>query len=92
MSDTISRDAAIRALIQAHEETGVKTAQAIRIIREQPDTEPEIVRCKDCKWFDMSDIAGTIEPICYRCKRFARTYRRRDDFCSYGERREEAKK
>lgn len=34
MSDMISRDAAIRALVQAHEETGVKTAQAIRIIRE----------------------------------------------------------
>lgn len=49
----------------------------------------ELVRCKDCKWFDMSDIAGTIEPICYRCKRFARTYRYADDFCSYGERRKE---
>ena len=36
MSDMISRDAAIRALVQAHEETGVKTAQAIRIIRELP--------------------------------------------------------
>ena len=47
-----------------------------------------VVRCKDCKWFDMSDIAGTIEPICYRCKRFARTYRYAEDFCSYGERKE----
>lgn len=41
MSDMISRDAAIRALVQAHEETGVKTAQAIRIIRELPAAEPE---------------------------------------------------
>ena len=48
----------------------------------------ELVRCKDCKWFDMSDISGTIEPITYRCKRFARTYRYAEDFCSYGERKD----
>ena len=52
MSDMISRDAAIRALVQAHEETGVKTAQAIRIIRELPAAEPETVRCEDCQWSD----------------------------------------
>lgn len=48
----------------------------------------EVVRCRDCKYFDMSDIGGTIEPITYRCKRFARTYRYAEDFCSYGERKE----
>lgn len=39
--DTISRQAAIEALVKLHAETGVKTAQAIRIIRELPAAEPE---------------------------------------------------
>ena len=48
MSDMISRDAAIRAMVQAHEETGVKTAQAIRIIRELPTADVE--ERKKGKW------------------------------------------
>lgn len=48
----------------------------------------QVVRCKDCKWFNMSDIGGTIPPIVYRCKRFARTYREAEDYCSYGERKD----
>ena len=41
MKDLISRQKEIEALIQLHAETGVKTAQAIRIIRELPAAEPE---------------------------------------------------
>lgn len=39
--DTISRQAAIDALVKLHAETGVKTAQAIRVIRELPPADPE---------------------------------------------------
>lgn len=36
MSELISRDDAIKALLELHVETGVKTANAIRILRELP--------------------------------------------------------
>ena len=35
----IDQDATIRALAQLHEETGVKTAQAIRVVREMPEAD-----------------------------------------------------
>lgn len=35
----IDQDATIRALVQLHEETGVKTAQAIRVVREMPEAD-----------------------------------------------------
>jgi len=35
----INQDATIRALVQLHEETGVKTAQAIRVVREMPEAD-----------------------------------------------------
>ena len=82
MSDTISRDAAIRALIQAHEETGVKTAQAIRIIREQPDAEPEIVRCKNCQWWDRRINPKSENRRCFSLGRWTAG----EWFCADGER------
>lgn len=48
-----------------------------------------VIRCKDCKWFDTSDISGTVEPIGYRCKKVARLWREPDDFCKGAERKEE---
>lgn len=48
----------------------------------------ELIRCKDCRWYDTSDISGTVEPICYRCKRVARLWREPDDFCKGAERKE----
>ena len=44
----IDQDATIRALVQLHEETGVKTAQAIRVVREMP--EADVVEHKKGKW------------------------------------------
>ncbi len=49
-------------------------------------TVEETIRCEDCKWFDISEPSGTVEPIGFRCKRksiFVDT----DDFCKYGEMR-----
>ena len=48
----------------------------------------ELVRCKDCRWFDTKDISGTVEPIGYRCKLVARLWREPDDFCKRAERKE----
>ena len=50
---------------------------------------PELIRCKDCKWFDMSDSSGTVEPIGYRCKKVTRLWREPDDYCKGAERKEE---
>ena len=47
-----------------------------------------VVRCADCKWFDISESSGTVEPIGYKCKR-KRMFVESDDFCKYGEVREE---
>lgn len=45
----IDQGATIRALVQLHEETGVKTAQAIRVVREMPEADAvEVVRCFEC--------------------------------------------
>lgn len=46
------------------------------------------VRCANCKWFDISEPSGTVEPIGFRCKR-RRIFVDSDDFCKRGERREE---
>lgn len=50
-----------------------------RVIREAlKDAQPEIIRCKDCKWKQGSE-----------CVRFAEVRPFPDDFCSRAERREE---
>lgn len=54
----IDQDATIRALVQLHEETGVKTAQSIRVVREMP--EADVVERKMGKWIKVGDNA-------YRC-------------------------
>ena len=46
----------------------------------------EVVRCRDCKWFDITEPSGTIEPIGYRCRR-KRIFVESDDYCKYGEKR-----
>lgn len=51
-------------------------------------TVQETIRCEDCKWFDISEPSGTVEPIGYKCKR-RRIFVDSDDFCKRGERREE---
>ena len=48
----------------------------------------ELVRCANCKWFDISESSGTVEPIFYKCKR-KRRFVESDDFCKYGEVRKE---
>lgn len=47
-----------------------------------------VIRCKDCKWYDMTDSSGTVEPIGYRCKKVNRLWREPDDFCKGAERKD----
>lgn len=46
----------------------------------------EIVRCKDCMWYD-SDECGNLQIDMSDCSHL---YTQPDDFCSYGERRNDA--
>ena len=48
-----------------------------------PSTQPEIVRCKDCKWSDWyNSVDGNI--YCY-CMETGAAGRTADDYCSYAE-------
>ena len=49
-----------------------------------------VVRCKYCKYFDMSTPHSTSMPNFYKCKRLAAVYMEPDAFCSYGERKGDA--
>ena len=45
------------------------------VIKDEPSAQPEIIRCKDCKYYD----GNPCEIVDY--------YNTADDFCSYAERR-----
>jgi len=87
--DTISRKAAIDAIVNTVSEIGLhdnsevarygatfRQHEIIDIIEGMPSAQPEIVRCKDCKWKQGAE-----------CVRFAEVRPFPDDFCSRAERR-----
>ena len=95
MNDIISRNIAIKAIVDlpncynGFSDTFDK-ACIIGVLEElAPIDAVQVVRCKDCKWYDMTDSSGTVEPIGYRCKKVNRLWREPDDFCKGAERREE---
>ena len=45
----------------------------------------EVVRCKDCKYYE---IGKDYLPYCNHCDGGIADYPRKDDFCSYGERKD----
>lgn len=55
-------------------------------VREFPSADVvEVVRCKDCKWFTaVNEACGKCT---YRTRAFL--YNENDDYCSYGERKEQ---
>ena len=63
--------------------------EADRVIREMPTVDAEVVvRCKDCKHYDMGVCLkiysdGNAHPEAWQS-------RRPEDFCSYGERKDDA--
>lgn len=48
----------------------------------------ELIRCKDCKWRDITSPASTMTQTFYKCRCFEKLYTQQDDFCSRAERRE----
>ena len=90
MADYIRREDALFALRKA-ERGGSMTAltrlkRAYAEIREMPAADvAEVVRCKDCRWRGIEECA-----MFYRCECGEQhAWETDNDFCSYGERREE---
>ena len=80
----ISREAALTALQDS--DLFNTTERQLRAIRELPAADvAEVVRCKDCRWRGIEKCA-----MFYRCECGEQhTWETDNDFCSYGERREE---
>jgi hypothetical protein len=80
MDDLISRHAAIDALMEIIDRPKhadfLYTDEICKTLNELPSAQPEIIRCKDCKWMQGSE-----------CVRFAEVRPFPDDFCSKAERR-----
>ena len=58
---------------------------AIKDVKYQPTTDVvEVVRCKNCKYFGKDMGYGK-----HDCKKYEMPYCLEDDFCSYGERKEQ---
>lgn len=81
MSDYISRQA---VLDKAYELDLSDTGNDIRVwvvdvaeVKKLPTAQPEVIRCKDCKWKQGSE-----------CVRFADARPFPDDYCSRAERKE----
>ena len=94
MNDLISRQAAIDALKEKvfHNLTD-EFYGAMQVLNELPSAQPEIVRCKECKWWDKKD--GSPVGYCHAAKHgyysghweieIYRTYKE-DFYCADGER------
>jgi len=92
MSDLIDRQAAIDAIVNTVSRIGLhdnseaarygatfRQHEIIDIIESLPSAEPEIVRCKDCKYYN--PIGVCIEMSSAVCE---------DSFCCWAERRTDA--
>lgn len=86
-SELIYRSEAIEALLK---QPNTPTPSVIRrVLRQVPTVDAvEVVRCKDCKhcFFDLS---GRDYHICMKNGFLSRNRVQEDDFCSYGERRDD---
>ena len=92
MNDYISREAALADFESCNAENSNWTPQRVKtlLLRQPAADVAEVVRCKNCKWF--ADNNGG---KWYGCQMFhvvritPEDAPKPDDFCSYGERREE---
>lgn len=86
--DTISRAAAIEAIRNIIAITGtfddeillIDKTEAQTELMKLPSAQPDIIRCKDCKWWDKY---GENHGYCMRVRRWG------EYFCADAERREE---
>ena len=94
MSDSISRQAAIELAMQYcpdDDGTCSKADEDIRNLLDEledlPSVQPEIIRCKDCKWYELPS-----HKITENCVRWMKNNGillpiKPNDYCSYAERR-----
>jgi hypothetical protein len=69
---------------------GALTESFIRFVERQPTADVvEVVRCKDCKYYKVRETAGYGVRSVKSCCRSANKRVNEEDYCSYGERREE---
>ena len=80
MDDCISRQAAIEAIDGALLD-GLSEGTAIEILSELPSAQPEIIRCKDCKYAEESD-----EREWLLCHWYGDQWNEEDHWCSHAER------
>ena len=82
--DLIDRQAAIDALLELRTEHRVSWQDAvIDMLEALPSAQPEIIRCKDCKYSDTDNTLGVM--FCWRVSYHEAS---EDGFCSWAERRE----
>ena len=75
--DTISRQAVLKLLSTIPPEEAMTKAMLIQSVKQMDAVQPEIIRCRDCRYKYGSD-----------CDNFAGVWVKDDDFCSRAERRE----
>ena len=96
MEDTISRKKTIEAMEDVdwyhinkdgqlthganskEDEPLCKAEDVYKVLNDMPSAQPEIVRCKDCRHRDL-----------FSCPLADNDFQKDEDFCSWGERREE---
>lgn len=90
MAEYIKRETAIKRVMETKWESGSDGAAAMEIVAATPaaDVAP-VVRCKDCKFSHADEHGRTCEGYWFELSEYAVSVKD-DDFCSYGERREDA--
>lgn len=82
--DTISRAAAIKAIKDALLAWSCMPSwrddKIVEVIVDLPSAQPEIIRCKDCRYTDEDGVCQSSKGLAIQDD---------DDFCSHAERREE---
>ena len=81
-NDTIYRQDAIDAVKHAW----AKGLEPTQYIEDLPSAQPEIIRCKECKYWREYKYVNGRPKFLPRCG-FHQIYVREDDFCSAAERR-----
>ena len=90
MSDYISRQTAIKAIEDMQDcyngfSDTYDKACIIGVLEEVPSAQPEIIRCKDCKYCDRGIDEDGVSFL--KCLGWVYGGTHEDDFCSHAERR-----
>ena len=84
MDDAISRQAVLKLLATIPPEEAMTKAMLIQSVKQMDAAPPEIIRCRECKWWDRCP-SSTIAPLYHLCRRVGRMNMTADDFCSRAE-------